>query len=59
MDLKWWVILVQVCALVQCSANRSIAMERVTSGVLVCRLKDGTLSFISQERSLTVGPLPC
>jgi hypothetical protein len=33
--------LVQACALVQCSVDRSIALERVTIGVLVCEKGGG------------------
>jgi hypothetical protein len=37
--MRHWVILVQVEALVQCSADRSITVELVTMGVLVCPQK--------------------
>jgi hypothetical protein len=49
-ELRHWVILVQVGALVQCNADCSIAVERVTTGVLVCspRRRRGPCPFISQ-----------
>jgi hypothetical protein len=47
-------ILVQACALVQCSADHSIVLGRVSTGVLVCRWK-GSYPFISQGQILRVG----
>jgi hypothetical protein len=41
MDLRRWVILVQAYALAQCSVDRSIALGRVTTGVLVCSKRVG------------------
>jgi hypothetical protein len=53
-ELWYWVILVQAGGLVQCSAYRSIAVERVTAGVLVCvRGKRDSLLYF-KERSLQV-----
>jgi hypothetical protein len=51
MDLRWWVILVQACTLVWCSADRSIAERRVTTSVLMSRRRRGLLFYISR-----VGP---
>jgi hypothetical protein len=52
MDLRWWVILVQACTLVQCSANRSIA-EHVLQLVCSCVRGRGAFPFISQGTNLT------
>lgn len=38
-DLRRWVILIQTCVLVHYSANSSILIERVMTGVLVCSEK--------------------
>jgi hypothetical protein len=48
MDLRRGIILVQVFALVQCSADRSIALRRATACVLVSRTRRGAFPFISQ-----------
>jgi hypothetical protein len=58
-ELRHWVILVQAGALVQCNGDCSIAVERVTAGVLVCScaplLKGGSpvlLYFKGRTRTL-------
>jgi hypothetical protein len=55
-ELRQWVILVHACALVQCSVDRSISMERVTTGVFVFG-KEGVLSFYSSRAGLYTGDL--
>jgi hypothetical protein len=47
MDLRQGFILVQACVLVQCNVDHSIVLERVTTGVLVCRRRRA-FPFISQ-----------
>jgi hypothetical protein len=47
MVLRRWVILVQACVLVQCSADGSIA-EGVLQLMCSCGKKEGGLPFISQ-----------
>jgi hypothetical protein len=56
MGLRQWVILVQACALVQCSANRSIA-EGMLQLVCLCVKKEGVIHFYSSTVRLYSGDL--
>ena len=47
---KYATILVQACALVQCSVDRSIAKRRVTTGVLMSSWKETSPFYISREK---------
>jgi hypothetical protein len=54
MGVTQWVILVQVCALVQYSADRNIVERHVTIGVLVSKER-GVLPFYSSRARLYSG----
>jgi hypothetical protein len=54
-DLRRWVILVQTCALVYCSVDHSIPIERVIAGVFMRSEKRWFFPFIVQGLDSTVG----